>query len=84
MKALAARGLRHFALVASQLTWLCVATTVLTGLMCWTTQTPYSFSLWLIVGGIELMLIELLAVFGRNLGGTCIGYALVLPQGAAK
>ncbi len=83
-KVLAARGLRYFSLVAQRLVYLCMASSVVIGILCWTTRNEYNHALLAAVFAIETMIAELLHEFSCSLGGTCIGYGIISPVTAVR
>lgn len=78
-KVLAARGLRYFSLIAQKLMYVTIFGTIIIPALCWTTPTAYNHALTSIVLALELIIFELLNEFTYNLGGTCVGYAVVAP-----
>lgn len=78
-KVLAAHGLRYFSLIAQKLMFATIFGTVIITALCWTTPTAYSHALTSIVLALEICICELLHEFTYNLGGTCVGYAVVAP-----
>ncbi|WAR25458.1 TM168-like protein [Mya arenaria] len=77
---MASKGLRHFGLISQRLTLLALVTSLLLFGVGWETRTAYSVGLFLVVLPLEMASLSLFRELGDNLGGTCIGYALVAPN----
>lgn len=76
---LASRGMRHFCLISKTIVLLTLATTVLLAIPSWQVTNAWFISSFLIVMPIECMVYSVLSSLARCLGGTAIGYAVVLP-----
>ena len=76
---MASKGVRHFSLISQRLVLVTVASSIILGLLGWTMKTPLSLSLLCMVVPLETAVMSLLWEMGSELGGTCIGYALVAP-----
>ena len=76
---MAAKGLRHFALLAARFVVFALWSTLLLGALSWETRTVLSLTLFVLVWPLELLVWSVLAELGATLGGTCIGYAIVAP-----
>lgn len=77
---MASKGVRHFSLISQRLTLITVASTVVMGLLGWTTNTALSLSFFCMVVPVESAVMSLLGELGSVLGGTCIGFGLVAPS----
>lgn len=77
---MASKGVRYFGLVSQRLIVLTLLTTILLLGVGWETRTNNSLSLVVMILPIEAMTISLFWELGDNLGGTCIGYALIAPH----
>ena len=76
---LASRGVRHFCLISKSIILFTIATTVLLAIPSWQVTNAWFISSFLIVMPVESMAYSVLSSLGRCLGGTAIGYALVVP-----
>ena len=76
---LASRGVRHFCLISKSIILVTVATTVLLAIPSWQVTNAWFISSFLIVMPIESMVYSVLSSLGKCLGGTAIGYAVVIP-----
>lgn len=75
----ASRGVRHFCLISKSIILLTLATTVLVAIPSWQVTNAWFISSFLIVMPMESMVYSVLLSLGKCLGGTAIGYAVVLP-----
>lgn len=78
-KVLAARGLRYFGLMARQFVQMNMMATFFIVMLCWTTRNAYNHQLTSAVLALLLIFYELFNELATNLGGTCIGYSVVVP-----
>ena len=76
---LASRGVRHFCLISKSIILVTVPTTVLLAIPSWQVTNAWFISSFLIVMPIESMVYSVLSSLGKCLGGTAIGYAVVIP-----
>lgn len=83
-KIMASKGVRYFGLVSQRLVLLTLLTTILLLGVGWETRTNISVSLVMIVLPIEAVTLSLFWELGDNLGGTCIGYALIAPHTGSR
>lgn len=76
---MAAKGVRHFALVCTRVAAVALVTSALPLLVAWTTvaSTPLSVAFFLLVLPYESAAFSLLRALGDKLGGTCCGYAAI-------
>ena len=77
---MASKGIRHFSLISRRLIFLTLLTTILLMGVGWQTQTPYSLGIIQVIIPIEAMTLSLFWELGDNLGGTCVGYAIIAPH----
>lgn len=77
---LASRGVRHFCLVSKFIILITMMTTVLLAIPTWQVANAWFISAFLIVMPIESMVYSVLSSLGKCLGGTAIGYAIVIPS----
>ena len=76
---LASRGVRHFCLISKSIILLTLVTTVLLAIPSWQVTNAWFISSFFIVMPMESMVYSILSSLGKCLGGTAIGYAVVLP-----
>ena len=76
---MAAKGVRHFSLIAHRLSILTLVSTVILSAIGWETKTGVSLGLLLMVVPMEAAIQSLLRSLSCVLGGTCTGYAIVAP-----
>ena len=78
-RVMAAHDLRHFALIGRCIALTALATTLLVGVIAWETQTALAAGVWAAVLPLNLGAASLMGDMAAELGGTCAGYALVVP-----
>jgi len=76
---MSSKGLRYFGLVARRVVLITVFTSILVGIIAWETMTSLGVGLWAVVLPAEIAVLSLMADLVGDLGGTCVGYALVTP-----
>ncbi|XP_061418834.1 transmembrane protein 168 isoform X1 [Lethenteron reissneri] len=76
---MASRGMRHFCLVAERLVFGALMSTSLLGAVCWQAHNGTFMAAFLIILPLESLLFGLFHELGSCLGGTCVGYALIIP-----
>ncbi|XP_013089967.2 transmembrane protein 168-A-like isoform X1 [Biomphalaria glabrata] len=76
---MSAKGLRHFGLVSQRIICVSLATTLIVFCVGFETLTPYTIALVFLVLPIEAAILSLFWELGDNLGGTCTGYAIIIP-----
>lgn len=77
---MASKGIRHFSLISQRLMCLTLLTTCMLFGIGWETKNGYSIGMILMIVPIECMTLSLFLELANNLGGTCIGYALIAPH----
>jgi len=78
-KIMAARGLRYFGMMASQVMQINITGTIFIVLLCWTTRNAYNHALTCLVFSLLFLLYDLFSELSCSLGGTCLGYSVVVP-----
>ena len=76
---MAAKGLRYISLVSHNLLNICLVTTVILYIISWQTRTTMTIANFLLILPLESFVVSLTYQLSTQLGGTCIGYALVVP-----
>ncbi|XP_013866062.1 transmembrane protein 168-A [Austrofundulus limnaeus] len=76
---MASRGIRHFCLISERLVFFTVLSTVILGAVSWQPSNGLFLSALLVVLPLESLAHGLFHELGSCLGGTCAGYALVIP-----
>ncbi|XP_077450101.1 transmembrane protein 168-A [Stigmatopora argus] len=76
---MASRGIRHFCLISERLVFFSLLSTVILGAVSWQPANGLFLSALLIVLPLESLAHGLFHELGSCLGGTCVGYALVVP-----
>ncbi|KAK7891612.1 hypothetical protein WMY93_023575 [Mugilogobius chulae] len=78
-KIMASKGMRHFCLISERLLLFTLGSTVAVGALCWQNSSSLFLSVFLLVLPLESLFHGLFYELGRSLGGTCVGYAVVIP-----
>ncbi|KAG7454714.1 hypothetical protein MATL_G00262700 [Megalops atlanticus] len=83
-RVMASKGMRHFCLISERLAFFSLVSTALLGAVSWqvslNTPTHGMFmSVFLLVLPVESLVHGLYHELGSCLGGTCVGYAVVIP-----
>ncbi|XP_007430360.1 transmembrane protein 168 [Python bivittatus] len=78
-RVMASKGMRHFCLISEQLVFFSLLATTILGAVCWQKSNGIFMSVFLIVLPLESMAHGLFHELGQCLGGTCVGYAIVIP-----
>uniref|UniRef100_A0A8D0C2K0 Transmembrane protein 168 n=1 Tax=Salvator merianae TaxID=96440 RepID=A0A8D0C2K0_SALMN len=78
-RVMASKGVRHFCLISEQLVFFSLLSTAVLGAVCWQKSNGIFMSAFLIVLPLESMAHGLFHELGNCLGGTCVGYAIVIP-----
>lgn len=76
---MASRGIRHFCLISERLVLFSLMSTVVLGAVSWQPSNGLFVSALLVVLPLESLAHGLFHELGSGLGGTCVGYALVIP-----
>ena len=76
---IASKGVRHFCLISKSIILITIATTVLLAIPPWQVTNAWFMSSFLVVMPVESMAYSVLSSLGNCLGGTAIGYAIVIP-----
>ncbi|CAG5927666.1 unnamed protein product [Menidia menidia] len=76
---MASRGIRHFCLISERLAIFCLLSTVILAAVSWQPSNGLFLSALLVVLPLESLTLGLFHELGSCLGGTCVGYALVIP-----
>ncbi|KAM7414994.1 hypothetical protein PAMA_019693 [Pampus argenteus] len=78
-KVMASKGMRHFCLISERIMLLTLVSTVAVAALCWQASSSIFVSMFLLVVPLESLFQGLFHELGNSLGGTCVGYALVIP-----
>lgn len=78
-KIMASKGMRHFCLISERLVLFTLVSTVAVGALCWQASSSMFVSVFLLVLPLESLFHGLFYELGNSLGGTCVGYAVVIP-----
>ncbi|XP_067420333.1 LOW QUALITY PROTEIN: transmembrane protein 168 [Emydura macquarii macquarii] len=78
-RVMASKGMRHFCLISEQLVFFSLVATAVLGAVTWQPKNGIFMSVFLIVLPLESMAYGLFHELGSCLGGTCVGYAVVIP-----
>ncbi|NXP72298.1 TM168 protein, partial [Ramphastos sulfuratus] len=78
-RVMASKGMRHFCLISEQLVFFSLVATAVLGAVSWQPTSGIFMNAFLIVLPLESMAHGLFHELGNCLGGTCVGYAVVIP-----
>ncbi|CAL9697382.1 unnamed protein product [Knipowitschia caucasica] len=78
-KIMASKGMRHYCLVSERLLLFTLGSTVAVGALCWQASSSLFLSFLLLVFPLESLFHGLFYELSRSLGGTSVGYGLVIP-----
>ncbi|KAM6937432.1 transmembrane protein 168 [Xenentodon cancila] len=78
-KVMASKGMRHFCLISERLVLFSLVSTVAVAALCWQASSSIFVSMFLFVVPLETLFHGLFYELGNSLGGTCVGYAMVIP-----
>ncbi|KAI3371105.1 hypothetical protein L3Q82_023737 [Scortum barcoo] len=76
---MASRGMRHFCLISKDLALAALVSTSMVAALCWQAYSSIFLSLLVLVLPLECLFHGLFYELGNSLGGTCVGYAVVIP-----
>ncbi|RXN23371.1 transmembrane protein 168-like [Labeo rohita] len=76
---MASKGMRHFCLISKRLVLFSLMSTIILGALGWQSSNSLFITLFLLVLPIESLAHGLFHELGNSLGGTCVGYAVVIP-----
>ncbi|XP_029019308.1 transmembrane protein 168-A [Betta splendens] len=77
---MASRGIRHFCLISERLVFFTLLSSVILAAVSWQRSNGLFLSALLVVLPLESLTHGLFHELGSCLGGTCVGYALVIPN----
>ena len=77
---MASKGVRHFCLVLINVTFCTIISTVITIASSWQGKNPCFIGMLFIVLPIELLVHDFINNLGKSVGGTAIGYSIVVPD----
>ncbi|XP_072257626.1 transmembrane protein 168 [Pyxicephalus adspersus] len=78
-RVMASKGMRHFCLISERLVFFSLLATGILGAVSWQPSNGIFMSVFMIVLPLESMAHGLFHELGSCLGGTCVGYAVVIP-----
>jgi len=78
---MASKGVRHFCLVLINVTFCTIISTVTAIALSWQGKNPCFIGMLFIVLPIELLVHDFINNLGKSVGGTAIGYSIVVPDG---
>ena len=77
---MASRGVRHLCLIARRLAFISTLMTLILSLVGWKVKTGLTLASFLNVLPMDLLVLALVVDLSASLGGTCAGFALVIPS----
>ncbi|XP_012722864.2 transmembrane protein 168 [Fundulus heteroclitus] len=78
-KIMASKGMRHFCLISVRLVTFALVSTAAVAAVSWQETSGIFMSTVLLVLTLESLFHGLFYELGKSLGGTCVGYAVVIP-----
>ncbi|XP_066505839.1 transmembrane protein 168 [Hoplias malabaricus] len=78
-RVMASKGMRHFCLISKHLVLFSLVSTVTLGALSWQPSNSLFISVFLLVLPLESLAYGLFYELGNCLGGTSVGYAVVIP-----
>ncbi|MGH0125604.1 UNVERIFIED_CONTAM: hypothetical protein FKN15_010370 [Acipenser sinensis] len=78
-RVMASKGMRHFCLISERLVFFSLLSTAILGAVSWQPTNGIFMSVFLVVLPLESLTHGLFHELGNCLGGTCVGYAVVIP-----
>ncbi|KAJ8006811.1 hypothetical protein DPEC_G00111100 [Dallia pectoralis] len=76
---MASRGMRHFCLISERLVLFSLVSTAMLAAVAWQPSNGVFIGVFLVVLPLESLAHGLFHELGSCLGGTCVGYAVVIP-----
>ena len=77
---MASKGVRHFCLVLINVTFCTIISTVIAIASSWQGKNPCFIGMMFIVLPVELLVHDFINNLGKSVGGTAIGYSIVVPD----
>uniref|UniRef100_A0A4W5RIM0 Transmembrane protein 168 n=1 Tax=Hucho hucho TaxID=62062 RepID=A0A4W5RIM0_9TELE len=78
-KVMASKGVRHFCLISERLVLFSLVSTIILAALSWQSSSSIFIGMLLLVLALESLIHGLFYELGNCLGGTCVGYAVVIP-----
>ncbi|XP_026875571.2 transmembrane protein 168-A [Electrophorus electricus] len=78
-RVMASRGMRHFCLISERLVFFSLVSTAILGAVSWQLSNALFMSMFLMVLSLESLAHGLFHELGNCLGGTSVGYAVIVP-----
>lgn len=78
-RVMASKGMRHFCLISKRLVMFSLVSTIILGALAWQPSNSLFIALFLLMLPLESLAHGLFYELGNNLGGTCVGYGVVIP-----
>lgn len=78
-KVMASKGVRHFCLISQRLVVFSLVSTIILAALTWQSYNSIFLSVILLVLPLESLFHGLFYELGNCIGGTCMGYAMVIP-----
>ena len=83
-RVMASRGIRHMCLIARRLAAISAFMTLILTFVGWKVKTGLTLTSFLNILPIDLLLLALVVDLSASLGGTCAGFALVVPSTSVR
>uniref|UniRef100_A0A3P9JCP8 Transmembrane protein 168-like n=1 Tax=Oryzias latipes TaxID=8090 RepID=A0A3P9JCP8_ORYLA len=78
-KVMASKGLRHFCLISGRLAVFTLVSSIVIAIFCLQAGSALFTGMFLLILPLESLFHGLFYELGNTLGGTCVGYAVVIP-----
>ncbi|KAF7223990.1 transmembrane protein 168 [Nothobranchius furzeri] len=78
-KVMASKGMRHFCLISERLVFFALVSSAVVAALCWQASSSLFMGMFLLNLSLECLFHGLFYELGNSLGGTCVGYAVVIP-----